>query len=87
MTKNAAAWKNFSMQQLLPISLRSPSHITSDFDSASIPADTRRFSKNRPGRIADHTACKYHLKYALYRLSIFSTKSISPNSIASSALI
>ena len=75
------------MQQLLPISLRSPSHITSDFDSASVPADIQRFSKNRPGRIVDHAACKYHLKYALYRLSIFSTESISPNSTASSALI
>ena len=75
------------MQQLLPISLHIPSLITSDFDSASVPADTRSFSKNRPHRIVDHVACKYHLKYALYRLSIFSTESISPNSTASSALI
>lgn len=75
------------MQQLLPISLRIPFHITSDFDSASVPVDTRRFSKNRPGRIVDHAACKYHLKYDLYLLSIFSTESISPNSTASSALI
>ena len=75
------------MQQLLPISLRIPFHITSDFDSASVPVDTRKKKKNRPGRIVDHAACKYHLKYDLYLLSIFSTESISPNSTASSALI